>query len=187
MAPAFRLEELQTLRATQKQPKKAGVLALFYPDPRQTANLLLILRRTYRGVHSNQMAFPGGKAEKGDFDLMATALRETWEEVGVPQENIEVVRALSEVYIPPSNFDVQPFIGISAKPLNFVLQQREVEAIVEVRLTDFMDDANIVTQQLSTSYAENVDVPAFKLNGQIVWGATAMMLSEIRELLKQVL
>lgn len=162
-------------------------MALFYPDIRQTVNLLLILRKTYRGVHSNQIAFPGGKAEKGDANLLATALRETDEEIGVRATQIEVIKGLSEVYIPPSNFEVQPYVGLCRNLPSFILQKSEVEALIEVQLSDFMDDANIHLQKLNTSYAKNVEVPAFKLNGHTVWGATAMMLSEIRELLKQVL
>ena len=187
MAPAFRFQELEAIRSRAKTPKEAGVMALFYPDVRQIAHLLLILRKTYKGVHSNQIAFPGGKVEKGDGDLLATALRETQEEVGVPISAVQVVRSLSQVYIPPSNFEVQPFIGLCPEPLPFSLQESEVEALVEVRVADFMDDANIRTQQLSTSYAENVQVPTFYLNGHTVWGATAMMMSEIKELLEQVL
>ncbi len=187
MAPAFRLQELEAIRLKKKNPKKAGVMALFYPDEGQNTHLLLILRKTYKGVHSNQIAFPGGKTEPEDADLLATALRETYEEVGVPTDAITVVRALTEVYIPPSNFEVQPFVGFCHEPVVFKAQESEVASLVKVPLVDFMDDANLFTQNLSTSYAENVAVPAFKLNGYTVWGATAMMLSELKDLLKQVL
>jgi 8-oxo-dGTP pyrophosphatase MutT (NUDIX family) len=187
MAPLIRVKELEAGLAKRKNPKKAGVMALFYPNQNQTTNLLLILRKTYQGVHSNQIGFPGGKLEKDDVDLMQTALRETHEEVGVPPSNVTVVKSLSEVYIPPSNFEVQPYIGLYQNPRPFVLQESEVESLVEVPLTDLMDDSKIFTQKLSTSYADNIDVPAFKLNGYTVWGATAMMLSEIKELLTRVL
>ncbi len=169
------------------RPKMAGVMALFYPNEDYDTNLLLILRKSYQGVHSNQIAFPGGKVEKGDIDLLDTALRETYEEVGVPKFEIEVIRSLTEIYIPPSNFKVQPYVGLYKKRLPFTIQKTEVEALVEVSLSDFMDEGKITTQRLSTSYATNIEVPAFYLNGHVVWGATAMMLSEIKELLKQVL
>ncbi len=187
MAPAVRIKELREGRIKNKNPRKAGVLALFYPNQRNSVNLLLILRKTYPGVHSNQIGFPGGKSEKEDIDIMHTALRETHEEVGVQPEHVSVIRQLSQVYIPPSNFEVQPFIGLYPEPRPFVLQESEVEALVEVSLMDFMDDSKIFMQKLSTSYANNIDVPAFRLNGYTVWGATAMMLNEVRELLKQVL
>lgn len=187
MASLIRIKELEAGYIKKKNPKKAGVLALFYPNERQSTNLLLILRKTYQGVHSNQIGFPGGKSEEGDLDIMHTALRETHEEVGVPPRQVSIIKSLSEIYIPPSNFEVQPFIGLYENPKTFVLQESEVESLVEVSLSDFMDDAKVFTQKLSTSYAKNIDVPAFKLNGYTVWGATAMMLSEIKELLRQVL
>lgn len=187
MAPEFRVAELKLARLKRKNPKKAAVLALFYPDEQNVSHLLLILRKTYKGVHSNQIGLPGGKVEETDDNLEFTALRETHEEVGVSPEKVTIIRALSEIYIPPSNFEVQPFIGISAASLSFLAQESEVEEIVEVTVSDFLDDSNLFSQRLSTSYAENVDVPAFKLNEHVVWGATAMMLSEIKELLNQVL
>lgn len=162
-------------------------MALFYPNNENSTNLLLILRKTYKGVHSNQIGFPGGSVENDDLSIAHTALRETFEEVGVPTEAIEIIKALSTVYIPPSNFVVQPFVGLLAKPGPFILQESEVAASVEVPLINFMDDSNVFMQNLSTSYADNIEVPAFKLNGYTVWGATAMMLSEIKELLQQVL
>ncbi len=162
-------------------------MALFYPDGKELTKLLLILRKTYKGVHSNQIAFPGGKTEIEDKDLLETALRETHEEVGVFPESVEVVKELSEVYIPPSNYLVQPFLGVYPEPRSFQIQESEVEDIVEVSLSDFLDHSNLSEEKLSTSYAENIHVPAFKLNGYTVWGATAMMMSEIKELLEQVL
>lgn len=162
-------------------------MALFYPDVDLKTRLLLILRKAYGGVHSNQIAFPGGKLEKRDKDLRETALRETHEEVGVPPNSVEVIKKLSEVYIPPSNFMVQPYMGIYQDPKPFVIQESEVESLVEVYLSDFLDDSNHIEEILSTSYAKNIVVPAYKLNGYTVWGATAMMMSEIKELLRQVL
>lgn len=162
-------------------------MALFYPNEKNITHLLLILRKSHpKDVHSNQIGFPGGKAEKDDDDMMATALRETHEEVGVLPSNIEVVKSLSEIYIPPSNFEVFPFMGLYRKSEPFVPQLSEVEALVEVQLSEFMDDKNLFFENLTTSYAKNVAVPAFKLNGYTVWGATGMMLSEIRVLLHQV-
>ena len=188
MAPDFRIEELRKARDQNKNPKKAGVMALFYPDIQNETHLLLILRQPHpKDVHSNQIGFPGGKVEQRDSDMEATALRETWEEVGVFPENIEVVRAFSPIYIPPSNFEVHPFMGLYRKSEAFVPQASEVAALIEVPLSDFLDDTHLFTETLTTSYAQNVSVPAFKLNGYTVWGATGMMLNEMRTLLKEVL
>ncbi|WP_318312459.1 NUDIX hydrolase [Flagellimonas crocea] len=187
MSPQLRIQWFKDNRIEDLRPKRAGVMALFYPDQDKNARLLLILRKVYQGVHSNQIGFPGGKVEKQDRNLMDTALRETHEEVGVPPDKVEIIKELSEVYIPPSNFLVQPFMGIYPDPQPFVKEESEVERLVEVYLKDFLDDSNHIEEILSTSYAKNINVPAFKLNGYTVWGATAMMLSEIKELLRQVL
>lgn len=187
MVPEFRVKELLQAKVNKELPRKAAVMALFYPNEKAETQLLFILRKTYKGVHSNQVAFPGGKAEIEDASLMVTALRETHEEVGVHPDDIDVLKELSEIYIPPSNFDVLPFIGVYKKPKPFVIQESEVEALLEVSLAQLLSDESIAIKNITTSYAKNVDVPAFKLNGYIVWGATAMMLSEIKVLLKQVL
>src|SRR5690554_3221305 len=187
MAPLRSLRELRDQAVDQERANRAGVMALFYPSISYEANLILILRRTYKGVHSAQVGFPGGKIEAIDNSLEAAALRETEEEVGIPRENITVLKKLTEIYIPPSNFFVQPFLGITNKKPHFVPEEREVEALIEVKLEDFMNDASITTEILTTSYATDLKVPAFELNGHIVWGATAMMLSEVREMLQRVL
>lgn len=187
MAPIERLQELKRVAREKNTAKHAGVMSLFYPSEDHETRLILILRKTYNGVHSAQVGFPGGKLEAQDKTIQDAALRETEEEVGVSRSTISVLKKLTEIYIPPSNFFVQPFLGITSASPRFVAQEDEVEALIEVTLQDFMNDANIVTQTLTTSYATNFEVPAFKLNGHIVWGATAMMLNEVRELLKMTL
>lgn len=187
MAPMERLLELKKIARGQENPRMAGVMALFYPSASFETHLILILRKTYKGVHSAQVGFPGGKLELGDANLKEAALRETEEEVGVSSKSISVLKELTEIYIPPSNFFVQPFLGITPLTPSFVPQLDEVEALIEVPLMHFMDDSVLVTKTLTTSYATNIEVPAFLLNGHVVWGATAMMLSEVRELLKQLL
>lgn len=187
MAPPFRRELLEKQNDAMKNANKAGVMALFYPDLNKETNFVLILRKTYQGVHSAQVGFPGGKLEKQDKSLQDAAVRETFEEVGIPKNHIEVIRELSKVYIPPSNFYVHPFMGISKITPNFIKQEDEVEAILEISLQHFFDETLIVKENVSTSYNIDVEVPAFKLNNQVVWGATAMMLSEIKDLLKQII
>ena len=181
MAPIERLLELKKLAHKAKSAKKAGVMALFYPSISGETHLALILRKTYKGVHSAQIGFPGGKYEIEDDSLLDTALRETEEEVGVYRNSISVLKQLTEVYI------LHPYLGISKKTPQFILQEEEVEALVEVPLVHFMDDTIQITKTLSTSYATNIEVPAFLLNGHVVWGATAMMLNEVREMLKELL
>lgn len=187
MSPTYRLELVEQQRELIKDARKAGVMALFYPDNEQQTKLILILRKTYSGVHSAQVGFPGGKLEKEDPSLEYAALRETYEEVGVPIENMQVLKALTELYIPPSNFMVYPFLGVTLKTPQFLKQDDEVEDLIEVTLDDFVNDGNIGSQMLMTSLEKEVEVPIFKLNGHTVWGATAMMLSEIKDLLKKVL
>lgn len=186
LAPLMRREELARLDVDKLNPQHAGVMAVFYPGSMGITQLVLILRKTYKGVHSNQVGFPGGRLEETDRDLMETALRETEEEVGIPRHEIEVIKKLSRLYIPPSNFWVQPYLGIMHKLPQLVPQEEEVAAILEVSLADFLDDQNQITENLSTSYANNIEVPAYRLNGHVVWGATGMMLSEIREMLLKI-
>lgn len=187
MSPPYRLELAKRMKEKAKNAKIAGVMALFYPDKRAETHLVLILRKTYKGVHSNQVGFPGGKYEDTDDDLMVTALRETEEEVGVPRDTVNVIKTISPLYIPPSNFMVHPYLGLIDRTPQFIKQDEEVEDILEVHLMDFLDERNVITTNVPTSFNVRVDVPAFKLNGHIVWGATAMMLGEIKDLLKQVL
>ena len=187
MVPPFRQELLKKQEEAIKKAKHAGVLALFYPDINAHTKFILILRKTYKGIHSAQVAFPGGKLEKQDKTLEDTALRETSEEVGVTIETIQILKKVSQVYIPPSNFYVQPFIGITENTPQFIKQDSEVEALIEVDLEHFLDDKSLITKTVATSYSVEVEVPAFQLNNHVVWGATAMMLSEIKDLLKQLL
>ena len=185
MVPPFRQELLKKQEEAIKKAKHAGVLALFYPDEDMETKFVLILRKAYKGVHSAQVAFPGGKLETQDISLQDTALRETFEEVGVPIDAVKIVRNISQVYIPPSNFYVQPFIGVTQTTPKFIKQDDEVEALIEIDLEHFLDEQSLVSKKVKTSYSIEVEVPAFKLNDFVVWGATAMMLSEIKDLLKQ--
>lgn len=185
MAPVERLGSLKKIAIKENTARTAAVLALFYPNKANETYLILILRKTYKGVHSNQVGFPGGKEEKEDASLAHTALRETEEEIGIPQNDITILKQLTQVYIPPSHFFVQPFIGLTQHTPTFIKQDEEVEALIEVPLSHFMDDGIVATKKITTSYATNIDVPAYIINDYVVWGATAMMLSEVREMLKQ--
>lgn len=187
MAPMERLKELKAIDIAKRNPRQAGVMALFYPDKQGETTLVLMLRKTYKGVHSNQVGFPGGKEELEDADIEATALRETEEEIGVQRSAIRVMKKMTNIYIPPSNFWVQSFVGYVEKTPFFVPQASEVESLIYVPIVEFLSDDALITTTLSTSYASEITVPAFQLQGHVVWGATAMMLSEVKALLNQVL
>ena len=182
LAPKIRLK-YDADKITENNPRKAAVLALFYPNLKNETCFLLTQRASYKGIHSAQISFPGGKKDKTDSNLLKTALRETFEEVGVAEESIEIIRELTDVYIPPSNFLATPFLGYANQQPNFNLNY-EVEQTIEVLLRDLLCETNFTAIKMNTSYMDNVEVPCFKLDGYIVWGATAMMLSEIKELFK---
>jgi len=186
MMPPERKQIMKDLNLETKNPRKAAIMMLFYPKNTQT-HLVLIQRNTYPGVHSSQIAFPGGKVELEDETLAHTALRETHEEIGVAANQIQVVRPFTEVYIPPSNFMVYPFLGFCQNELTFNPDPEEVAGIIELPLIHFLDENNVVSQRMDTSYSKAIDVPAFKIQEHFVWGATAMMLSELKETLKKVL
>jgi len=182
LAPKIRLK-YDADKITANNPRKAAVLALFYPNLKNETCFLLTQRASYKGIHSAQISFPGGKKDIEDENLEKTALRETFEEVGVTEASIEIIRELTDVYIPPSNFLATPFLGYANQQPNFNLNY-EVEQTIEVLLRDLLSETNLTAIKMNTSYMEDVEVPCFKLDGYIVWGATAMMLSEIKELFK---
>ncbi|WP_372794904.1 CoA pyrophosphatase [Lutibacter sp.] len=183
LAPKLRLrysnEKIEALN-----PKKAAVVALFYPNNNGEVCFLLTLRADYDGTHAAQISFPGGKFENNDNSLKNTALRETFEEVGIPINAISIFKQMTDVFIPPSNFLVTPFLGFLNHVPTFT-KNHEVEELISVSLKDLLDESSISTTILSTSYAKNMKVPCFMLNNYAVWGATAMMLNEIKELLKK--
>ncbi|NNC69505.1 MAG: CoA pyrophosphatase [Flavobacteriaceae bacterium] len=180
MAPKLRLKFTED-HISKRNPKESAVMALFYPDKKDQTRFLLMLRPNYNGTHASQISFPGGKKDIHDQNLIATALRETEEEVGISKKNITIYRELTKTYIPPSNFWVTPFLGVMRKHPMFITND-EVELLVEVKLADLLDDQYLITKNLTTSYMKNIDVPCFYLNDHIVWGATAMILSEVKDL-----
>ena len=182
LAPKMRLKyDAASIQA--KNPRKAAVLALFYPNKQQETCFLLTKRAHYQGTHSAQISFPGGKFDATDSSLQETAFRETFEEVGVHKTTITIIRTLTAVFIPPSNFLATPFIGYTPHQPTFHLNH-EVDNTIEVLLSDLLNDDRISSVMMNTSYMNSTAVPCFKLNDYIVWGATAMMLSEIKELFK---
>ena len=186
MAPLDRITSMEQYELQSKNPKIAAVMMLFYPKKGVT-HIVLIVRNEYSGVHSAQVAFPGGKYEAGDLTFEKTALRETHEEIGIHPDAITIIKPFTNLYIPPSNFMVYPYFGICNDEVVFIPDSTEVAQIIELPLSEFLNDDLVVSADISTSYADNIEIPAFKINEHIVWGATAMMLSELKEVVKKVL
>jgi len=169
------------------QPRIAAVLILIYLKE-NTLFFTLTKRKKYNGHHSGQISFPGGKNEN-DESIKETALRETEEEIGIEKNSISIIGKLTQVYVPPSNFIINPFIGYIDYSPQFEKQEREVESILEVPIEQLLDDCNVKIKKIPlTKYAKKnieMEAPYFELNKQIVWGATAVILSEFKDLLKR--
>jgi 8-oxo-dGTP pyrophosphatase MutT (NUDIX family) len=135
--------------------------------------------------HSNQISFPGGSMEADDPSLEFCALRETMEEVGIAPATIQVIGAMSDLYIPVSNFHVQPFLGWSATPPQYLRQETEVKHILEVplNLLQNIDNQKVMPVMKAQTYTLT-DVPYFDIEGKMLWGATAMVIAELIEMMK---
>jgi 8-oxo-dGTP pyrophosphatase MutT (NUDIX family) len=159
----------------------AGVLALFFPKNGQW-NLVFIERvANPNDKHKGQISFPGGRFDELDGHSGQTALREAQEEVGVNPQDITLLGALTELYIPISNFHVQPHVGFMEYAPTFSPQESEVAGILEVPFDHFQNPQNIKRKDLVLSAFSLSDVPYFDIDGKVLWGATAMMLSELIE------
>lgn len=165
--------------------KLGSVLILFYPDEGRI-HLPFILRPTYEGAHSGQVSLPGGKHEPEDQDLLDTARRETQEEIGVDGNSIKLIGSLSEMYITVSNFKVLPVVGyIDHKPA-FVPEIKEVERIIESPLDHLLDQQRRKEKDIVVGDNYVIRSPYFDIDGEVIWGATAMMLSELVTLINEI-
>ena len=161
-----------------------AVLVLFYEEDFKL-KLPLILRESGDTVHAGQISLPGGKVEEDDEGLEQTALRETEEEIRVLRDDVEIVGRLTNLYIPPSNFLVHPFVGIARTVPDFFPRAGEVAEVIGVTLDELMDDARMGEKEIKLSNGMSIVTPYFDLSGHAVWGATAMMLSELRIVLRE--
>jgi 8-oxo-dGTP pyrophosphatase MutT (NUDIX family) len=167
-------------------PVRTGsVLILLYEDNGEI-KFPLIKRPEYPGAHGGQISLPGGKTELGE-DSIDTALREAHEEIGIKMSDVTVLGRLSEFHVIPSNFLITPVVGaIEYKP-EFIPDAYEVAKILNGTISDLVkDDAVIVTEILAAGQYR-MQAPHFKIEDEIVWGATAMMLNEFRVVLKEII
>ena len=183
MAPPVRAGEMITADTASARP--SGVVLLFYADPEGDIRLILMQRTEYGGVHSGQISFPGGKWEPGDTDIMHTALREFTEEIGVTIERSEIFLQLSDLYIPPSHFLVSAFMAyIDYLPV-FSPDPLEVAAVITPGLDELLSPEACGTLRVESSRYGSMDVPCYTVDGNVIWGATAMILSEALQLIRE--
>jgi 8-oxo-dGTP pyrophosphatase MutT (NUDIX family) len=184
MAPDFRQEEIERMRDKMAQARQSAVLILLYEKEGQLY-FPCIQRAAYDGVHSGQISLPGGQRDENDPDFAYTALRETQEEIGVPINQLELLGQLSDLYIPPSNFLVKVFLAWSKSLPTFIPDPVEVDNIVEVELQDLWKNENIKRKVFyRSSDGKEKTAPYYDVAGVEIWGATAMILGELAELMK---
>ncbi len=185
MASLRRLQELGPNPAPPPDAKIACVLNLLHRRGDAWHTVLIQRTANPRDRHSGQVSFPGGRWEEHDGDLSNVALREAEEEVGVPQQFVEIIGRLTELYIPVSNFLVYPFVGVLHGPADFRPQPGEVEHILTPALSVFhaADARKTSDVRVGSEGLVIKNVPYFDVDGRMVWGATAMILNEFLEVL----
>ncbi len=169
--------------------RPSAVLCVLYPV--EDVLTLLLIKRTADGkAHSGQIGFPGGKQESSDADLKATALREAHEEVGIRSSDVDILGALTPLYIPVSNFQVYPFIAFARTQPVFNISESEVSSIIEIPVNELLHASNKTVVNVTSPIMPEIlrSVRAYKIaSGGIVWGATAMIISELETLLEEFL
>lgn len=182
MAPLGRMNK-QELNSKYGEPAHSAVMILFYPID-DKPHFVLTLRNTYDGAHSGQISFPGGRKDDEDESLLFTVIRETDEEIGVSKETMNVIGTLSDLYIPVSKVLVQPFVAFSEVRPAFHPDPREVKKILEVPIELILDDAIVKEKEIFIELRNiKIQAPYFDIFGHTVWGATAMMLNELKEII----
>lgn len=168
----------------EKNPKFAAVNIVLYLKDNEWHFPLIVRSTNERDRHSGQISLPGGKREELDKDFAQTAIRETSEEIGIEKNYVRIIRELSPIYIPPSNFYVYPFISYTKKNPEFILQQSEAVEVIEFPITSFLNLPDS-PEIMALPGAGGHEVPVINFNGYIIWGATAMILSEFSQLIKK--
>jgi len=185
MAPEHREEELLAVKGDEYSPRLSAVMIIFFHEDKRL-KIVFIRRSEYVGIHSGQIAFPGGRYEETDIDFRFTALREVEEEIGIKADSIEILGQLSDLYVPRSNFLMKIFVGYTKEKPEYVIDTREVNEVLEFDVDDFRA-ADVVKRKDFKAY--NIDrtikAPYYDINGTIIWGATAMVLTELLDLLNQ--
>jgi len=184
MAPSIR-SKMNSYNFEELNPKISAVLALVYPNEKLEPTMVLTLRQSYKGVHSGQISFAGGKKDEQDISLKHTALREAREEIGISEDEVQVLTELSNLYIPPSNFLVYPFLAyVDSKP-NFITDEAEVASIIEFNPFLLVDE-QVKSKMMIEKHpsGNNVTAPYYQIQEHKVWGATAIILSEIEAIIK---
>lgn len=183
LVPAYRAELLK-MQKPDRQARQSAVMIMLFPVEDEV-HTTFIQRNVYDGVHSGQIAFPGGRYEETDPNLEYTALRETEEEVGVPMDLIKPIGSLTKIYIPPSNFDVLPVVGyLEAKPA-LMPDPSEVSDAFTVNIRHLLNPASCQLRPVKLANGLQLEVPCYLANGHIIWGATSMILSEFIAVLNE--
>lgn len=184
MAPVNREHLIYRLKH-KTPPRQSAVLILLFPH---LGNLhtVFIKRNIYNGVHSGQVAFPGGQFEKYDNDLYATALREAEEELGIDPTSVVILGSLTKLYIPPSNFDVMPVVAFTTTKPIFRMQPAEVADIFITSLSHLADPETCQNKRITYADGRIFQTPCFMVDDHMIWGATSMILNELIEILQGV-
>lgn len=164
-----------------QNPILASTLLLLYPSS-QSVKFCLTQRQKYDGPHSNQISFPGGKKELNET-LESTALRECNEEIGISSVNI--LGKLTNVYVPPSNMLIHPFVGFISEKPQFKINKREVKKLIEVNVNELYKKNIIKVRSIRLKKnSRPTEIPFLDINNEIIWGATSVILNEFRKMLK---
>jgi len=185
MVPPRRLTMKEYYQLRDKNPIHSAVLICLYPH-RESIYTVMMLRPSRQGVHSDQVSFPGGKFEDADQSLEQTALREAHEEIGIISSEVELLGTLSPVYIPLSNYLVQPFVGYIPNHPEFVRNEVEVIQIIETDCKIFLDDRIKGEYIFRSGAGVDIEAPFYKIDTHKIWGATAMMISELEAILREI-